>query len=814
MASGWRSKIISLAGAFIPLSLLFTAVWLLMRVYEAALLYVQTGTLVFAWPGFVYGLLFALTLCLVVGILHILVGLLSPRMGYAISVFVFGLLIVVAFGITRYFIATRVPLSVDLYGYSLADIGTTVLSSGGVDVLTVSALLFFPAVFAVGIWLLRRSPWRGVVSSAVAAGVYGLVLLVAVFLPHHPDPTAYEDDQHYYRVVDKTEYFTARSVTYFRQQLLAGTGTAAYPFLHAVSYTDVMGTRLALTDKPPNIVFIVVEGLGRDFTGPGAYYGGFTPFLDSLAGKSLYWKNALSNTGRTFGALPSLLGSLPYGQSGFMSYGVAMPAHQTLLSMLKPYGYETGFYYGGDPNFDNMDVFLENQGVDHLLNESIFPASYQRMPASPAGFSWGYADSDVLSYSLKLKNSGGTAPYIDVYLTLTTHEPFILPDKRYDALFDARLAALTLTDERKAFYTGNRGIFSCLLYTDDAIRRFIQSYRQRDAFANTIFVITGDHRMIPLASDNRLSRFHVPLMVYSPMVRTPATFSSLVTHSDVTPSLLALLSSRYHFTFPGEMPFISDGLDTATHFSSDLNLGLMRNKGEIAHYIRDTVCLADDRLYAIQPDLSLRPLANADTRESLKQALSQFTLSGIEACVNNRVDKPLPGRRPSRFALTKADERYLEEHAVASLSPDGQFTMARDLAFGKHYPESRIILHNLLNHVPNFHDARILLARTFAWNSAYDSGRWYINDALRRAPGYADAYVALADIEYWEGHHEKTIAVAQEGLELNTGNADLEARKARALLLLNKKQEARELVTDILKRVPQHELALDLKKKL
>jgi len=52
--------------------------------------------------------------------------------------------------------------------------------------------------------------------------------------------------------------------------------------------------------------------------GEGAEYGGFTPYLDSLTTKSLYWENFLSNTGRTFGVLPSLLGSLPFGKSGFM----------------------------------------------------------------------------------------------------------------------------------------------------------------------------------------------------------------------------------------------------------------------------------------------------------------------------------------------------------------------------------------------------------------------------------------------------------------------------------------------------------------
>ena len=60
-----------------------------------------------------------------------------------------------------------------------------------------------------------------------------------------------------------------------------------------------------------------MEGLGRAFTNKGAYLGNFTPFIDSLAEKSLYWENFLSEGGRTFAVLPSFLGSLPFAKNGF-----------------------------------------------------------------------------------------------------------------------------------------------------------------------------------------------------------------------------------------------------------------------------------------------------------------------------------------------------------------------------------------------------------------------------------------------------------------------------------------------------------------
>jgi phosphoglycerol transferase MdoB-like AlkP superfamily enzyme len=79
-----------------------------------------------------------------------------------------------------------------------------------------------------------------------------------------------------------------------------------------------------------------------------------------------------------------------------MSYGNAMPDHQTLISLLKAHGYQSSFFYGGNPNFDNQDIFLEYQGINNLIDESKFPASY-RVKKNTS--SWGFADIYVFSFA-------------------------------------------------------------------------------------------------------------------------------------------------------------------------------------------------------------------------------------------------------------------------------------------------------------------------------------------------------------------------------------------------------------------------------
>jgi lipoteichoic acid synthase len=125
-----------------------------------------------------------------------------------------------------------------------------------------------------------------------------------------------------------------------------------------------------------------------------------------------------------------------------------------------------------------------------------------------------------------------------------------------------------------------------------------------------------------------------------------------------------------------------------------------------------------------------------------------------------------------------------------------------------------VILKFLLNKSPNYHDARVLLARTHAWNDQYDSARYYLNQVISRAAGYADAYVAASDLEYWDDHLDKSMEWITEGLKYNPNNVELMAREARILALKNKKKEAKQKLEAILKINPDHELSLDLLKKL
>lgn len=460
-------------------------------------------------------------------------------------------------------------------------------------------------------------------------------------------------------VLNKEDYFLTKTIAfiegdhlnspYMQQELMASAG--AFPFQHLQPQQDELGPHLVKPSAmPPNLVFIVVEGLGKTFTGPGADYKGCMPFLDSLSSTGLYWTNFLSTTGRTFGVLPSLLGSLPYGKSGFMEEK-QYPNHTTLLKLLKQNGYHTSFYYGGDATFDGQQRFLQQQQIDVILDEKRFPDGYEKIPANKEGFSWGYPDAELFRRSLDLIPK--KSPYASIYLTVTTHEPFVLP---HPEKYNNQLQQFIQRYQSNRQVADNKEAFRTLMYADDAIRYLINAYKKRPDFNNTIFIITGDHRMIPVKHKNEIDRYHVPLLIYSPMVKTGQVFKSVCSHADVTPSLVSYLQKQYQLSFPDSVHWLGTGLAYNSGFSSDKHLPIMRNKGDISEYVFGKYFITDGALQNLEDNLEQSQNRDPDLTQKVQKYLDQFKLLNEYVCQGNKLYNVQFNTDVPNFPSTIAEE--------------------------------------------------------------------------------------------------------------------------------------------------------------
>ena len=690
------------------------------------------------------------------------------------------LIVLVHVALIHYLGVTFVPLGADVFGYSLHDISVTVRGSTS---LGLSAMVPFAAAgwfmwFASG--QARQFPLHAL-GTAGFMGAIGIAIVVPRLWLLAPRDFA--EDTAYFLAVNPTVHLAVQAVQRARASGTSSRGEAftGYPLLHRADAPDVLGPLLRLGDTPPNIVIIVVEGLGRDFVGDGARYGGFTPFIDSLTHQSLYWDNFLSTSGRTFGVLPALLASLPHVDGGFLQLGARMPRHLSLPGLLKARGYTTRYFTGTDGHFDMIDVFLERQGMDSIIDASAFGPGYERQPASEGGVSWGFGDDQLFRRVLASGPAVPVRPTLDIYLTITTHEPFLPPrPAEYATRFERRLAAPDIDEGRRAEYRTYAGVFESLLYLDDALRTFMAAYARRPDYARTIFLITGDHRLIPIPPASRLDRYRVPFLIYSPLVREPRRFSSVSSHLDVTPSLLALLQGHAGLSFPDSVPWLGTGIDTATAFRNVHALDLMRTTGQMDEYLDGTVFLSGDDLFTVDDHLGLAPASNATVQASTRAKLDRARALGRYVTSHDRI---IPGTGADAAAVQegRAADSAFAALGLTGQTPDSALRVARTHALARDYVTAQLIARKLLRDAPNHHDARALLGRTYAWQRKFDEARPILTELVRRAPDYLDGRLALIDMDIWSGQSRVALTDIAAALQRFPGNADIAARQRRAL---------------------------------
>jgi phosphoglycerol transferase MdoB-like AlkP superfamily enzyme len=355
-----------------------------------------------------------------------------------------------------------------------------------------------------------------------------------------------------------------------------------YPFMHNEPYTNVLEPFFVKSETKPNVVFILVESLSRSFSGPNAELGSFTPFIDSLGTKSLYWTNFLSNAERTYGVLPNVLSSAPYFDQ-FVS-NETYSKHSSLITELKSQGYYSDFHYGGWEGFSSRGRFVRESGIDDLYADHSFDTMRFKQTKTVSNEShWGYDDKDLFEqYFIHTKNI--QEPFLSIMLTLTMHSPFKVKED-YTIEKVKEYLGDSLTAYQKELMMVHPKKIKAISFTDQYLKAFFETYKKKEAFKNTIFVILGDHNIHALPLKNELDLFHVPMMIYSDLLTMPKIFTGLSTHREILPSLLGLLENNYNLSFEEDKHWLGNNLDTSSIFNSDINAPMCLTASKYVKYI-------------------------------------------------------------------------------------------------------------------------------------------------------------------------------------------------------------------------------------
>lgn len=603
--------------------------------------------------GWVYDLEWVFYILGFLLILNTILGMVYPSAAKVLIKITLTLLIILQGGLLFYFTKMLLPLGTDLYAYSLNDIFLTVKASGELNLFNILAILFVLVFVYVLLGLGKWIPLKYHTAVLLTMVCYGYLIGIGIAKNTQKEQAAELERN---LMANKSSYFYDQSYNYFTSNeylyfdfFLASANSGDrlvskdltetnYPFLHSNDYPDVLGPYFDEFDTLPDIVFVIVEGLGKAYSGEDAYLGSFTPFLDSLSEHSLYWKNGLSTTGRTFGVLTGMFGSLPFAQKGFMDQAPNLPLHHTLLSLLKTNGYFTNFHIGADKNFDNVNYFLQYQQVDRILDMTSFDADFEETP-SKSGFSWGYPDKAMFENGMRKLPVNSGLPQVSIFQTQTSHDPFLIPDEeKYLAMFEKYiqndLISLPLTTGE---YRKYKNMYASILYVDEAIKEFFQAYQKLPNYENTVFIITGDHRLpeIPLATT--IDRFHVPIMIFSPKLNRPKRMHGVTSHFEITPTILSLLENRFDLDLPSKVAWKGYVMDTSSTFQSKISNPLMRNKNQLVDYISGEYVLADNQLYQLYDNMGMEPVTDVAMKEKLLTELATYKNSNRFATENNRI---------------------------------------------------------------------------------------------------------------------------------------------------------------------------------
>ncbi|MFL5752079.1 MAG: LTA synthase family protein [Bacteroidia bacterium] len=282
-----------------------------------------------------------------------------------------------------------------------------------------------------------------------------------------------------------------------------------------------------------NVVVIIMESLSTEYTKLGRRRS-YTPFLDSLMGESLLFTNAIANGKRSIEGIPAILSGVPSFKEPYLNTIYSTNRIQSLANLLQPKGYSASFYHGGNNGTMNFDSFAALSGFEYYgRNEYDNEKDYDGH--------WGIWDEPYLQYFAKQLDQK-KQPFISSVFTLSAHHPFNLPENC-----------------KAAFPEGAIPILKCVAYSDNALRNFFKAAGKSAWYANTLFVITGDHT--GLSEDpfytNPVGNFQVPLLFYKPGGNLKGVDTVTTQQIDILPSVLSYLNyDRPYFAF-GQSAFNS-----------------------------------------------------------------------------------------------------------------------------------------------------------------------------------------------------------------------------------------------------------------
>lgn len=307
--------------------------------------------------------------------------------------------------------------------------------------------------------------------------------------------------------------------SFYNEEELDNITADLYPKDNAI--TDTL-----LNTSRPNIITIILEGMGSNLIGSLDGQRGITPNFDKLVEEGIIFTNCHANSYRTDrGIICALSGYASFPKTSVMKSPIKSRNLPSLALSLKEAGYHNTFLYGGDINFTNMKSYLFASGYSELISDKDFTIKQQET------HKWGVTDHIMFDSLLSMTTTRPKEPWHITYLTLSSHEPWEVPYNRIE----------------------NDMIANAFAYTDSCLGDFIRRLKRSELWDNTLVICIPDHtlsRYPEKREGDEVTRNKIPILLLGGAIRCPKRIETICNQSDLPATILAQLGLPcLHFPF-------------------------------------------------------------------------------------------------------------------------------------------------------------------------------------------------------------------------------------------------------------------------
>lgn len=311
--------------------------------------------------------------------------------------------------------------------------------------------------------------------------------------------------------------------------------------------------RLLKNDRP-NIIFIILESFGAKVVEPLGGIKGIAPNLSKLSNEGVFFSNLYANSFRTDRGLVSVLGGFPAQPTmSILSYQKKAQTLKSIPRKLIDAGYDASFLYGGDLDFANMESFVITQKVTDITIDEDFPIA-DRLTK------WGVPDAITFDKLYDdIQNEGHDKPFLKMFLTLSSHEPFDIPSHKFKDPY-----------------------LNSVAYVDSCLGNFIDKMKASPQWDNTLIVLVPDHDMrFPHNIEYYAPDRHDIFMLWlGGAIKEPRVVDKIGSQVDISKTLLTQLNIETK-DFPFSKDLLNPNSKDFAFYTFPNGFGMITDKGKV-----------------------------------------------------------------------------------------------------------------------------------------------------------------------------------------------------------------------------------------